>query len=113
IGTQMITKGLDLPLVTLVGVISADTALGLPDYRANENTFQLLMQVAGRSGRGLAGGRVIFQTYQPEHYAILAAAEHDYLRFYNEEIQPRRTLNFPPYIRLARMPFRDKVEGKA
>ena len=78
IGTQMIAKGLDIPLVTLVGVVSADVALHLPDFRAGERTFQLLEQVAGRAGRGPKGGRVIIQTYTPDHYAIEAAAEHDY-----------------------------------
>src|SRR5690606_16409115 len=87
IGTQMIAKGLDLPLVTLVGVISADVSLGLPDFGTGERTFQLLAQVAGRAGRGLLGGRVIVQTYQPEHYAIQAAAEHDYVSFYLDEVR--------------------------
>ena len=82
IGTQMIAKGLDLPLVTLVGVISADTALYLPDYGAAERTFQLLTQVAGRAGRSLRGGQVIVQTYNPDHYAIQAASRHDYATFY-------------------------------
>ena len=82
VGTQMIAKGLDLPLVTLVGVISADTALYLPDYRAAERTFQLLTQVAGRAGRSQRGGQVIVQTYNPDHYAIQAAARHDYAGFY-------------------------------
>lgn len=109
VGTQMITKGLDLPLVTLVGIISADTALGLPDYRANENTFQLLTQVAGRAGRSLLGGRVILQTYQPTHYAIQAAAEHDYAAFYAREILYRRELRYPPFSRLARLLFSDFV----
>src|SRR5204862_4926554 len=78
IGTQMIAKGLDIPRVTLVGVILADTALGLPDYRSGERTFQLLTQVAGRAGRGWLGGRVVLQTYQPDNYAIRDAAQHDY-----------------------------------
>jgi len=101
IGTQMIAKGLDLPLVTLVGVVSADVALNLPDFRAGERTFQLLLQVAGRAGRGKLGGRVIIQTYSPEHYAIQAAASHDYLSFYNQEINYRRQLHNPPFTQLA------------
>jgi primosomal protein N' (replication factor Y) len=101
IGTQMIAKGLDLPLVTLVGVVSADTALNLPDFRAGERTFQLLSQVAGRAGRGTRGGKVIIQTYNPEHYAIQAAAKHDYATFYKQEIDYRRQLHNPPFTRLA------------
>jgi primosomal protein N' (replication factor Y) len=101
IGTQMIAKGLDLPLVTLVGVVSADTALNLPDFRAGERTFQLLSQVAGRAGRGTLGGRVIIQTYTPEHYAIQAASRHDYASFYDKEIDYRRQLHNPPFARLA------------
>ncbi len=101
IGTQMIAKGLDLPLVTLVGVISADTALNLPDFRAGEKTFQLLSQVAGRAARSVLGGRVIVQTYSPEHYAIQAAAGQDYTSFYNREIEYRRQLHNPPFSRLA------------
>ncbi len=101
IGTQMIAKGLDLPLVTLVGVVSADTALNLPDFRAGERSFQLLSQVAGRAGRGTLGGRVIIQTYSPEHYAVQAAAEHDYTAFYSKEIEYRRQLRNPPFSRLA------------
>ncbi|MDJ0755598.1 MAG: primosomal protein N' [Ardenticatenaceae bacterium] len=105
IGTQMIAKGLDLPLVTLVGVISADVALGLPDYNTGERTFQLMTQVAGRAGRGLLGGRVVFQTYQPEHYAIQAAAEHDYTMFYLDEIRFRTQHGLPPFRRLAKLLF--------
>jgi len=101
IGTQMIAKGLDLPLVTLVGVVSADTSLNLPDFRAGERTFQLLSQVAGRAGRGILGGQVIIQTYSPEHYAIQAAAKHDYSSFYDKEITYRRQLHNPPFTRLA------------
>jgi primosomal protein N' (replication factor Y) len=110
VGTQMITKGLDLPLVTLVGIISGDTALGLPDYRAGETTFQLLTQVAGRAGRSPLGGRAILQTYQPDHYAIQAAAEHDYAAFYRRELMYRRELRMPPFTRLARLLFRDPLE---
>lgn len=107
IGTQMIAKGLDLPLVTLVGVVSADTSLHLPDVRSAERTFQLLAQVAGRAGRGLLGGRVILQTYSPDHYAIQAAAHHDYATFAAKELTFRREQNYPPYSRLARLLFRD------
>ena len=105
IGTQMIAKGLDLPLVTLVGVISADTGLNLPDFRAGERTFQLLSQVAGRAGRGSLGGRVIIQTYSPEHYAIQAAAKHDYTLFYDNEIAYRRQLHNPPFSQLASLVY--------
>ncbi len=103
IGTQMIAKGLDLPLVTLVGVVSADTGLNLPDFRAGERSFQLLSQVAGRAGRGSLRGRVIIQTYCPEHYAIQAAVEHDYASFYNQEIAYRRQLHNPPFSQLVRL----------
>ncbi|MFQ6121745.1 MAG: primosomal protein N' [Dehalococcoidales bacterium] len=101
IGTQMIAKGLDLPSVTLVGVVSADTSLNLPDFRAGERTFQLLSQVAGRAGRGSQRGRVIIQTFSPEHYAVQAAAKHDYPFFYEREIAYRRQLHNPPFSRLA------------
>ncbi len=113
IGTQMIAKGLDLPFVTLVGVISADVALGLPDYRAEERTFQLLAQVAGRAGRGLLGGRVIVQTYQPENYAIQAAAEHDYAGFFVDEIRFRSQQRLPPYRRMATLVVVDPVNDRA
>ena len=101
IGTQMVAKGLDLPRVTLVGVVSADTSLNLPDFRAGERAFQLLSQVAGRAGRGPLGGHVIIQTFSPDYYAIQAAASHDYLAFYEKEIDYRRQLNNPPFCRLA------------
>lgn len=101
IGTQIITKGLDLPGVTLVGVVNADTGLNLPDFRAGERTYQLLSQVAGRSGRGSPGGLAIIQTYCPEHYAIQAAARHDYDLLYGKEITYRRSLNNPPFKKLA------------
>jgi primosomal protein N' (replication factor Y) len=100
VGTQMIAKGLDFPRVTLVGVISADTALNLPDFRSAERTFQLLTQVAGRAGRGSLPGRVIIQTYTPDHYAIQAAKTHDYLGFFRHEIEMRRQLRLPPFVRL-------------
>ncbi len=103
IGTQMIAKGLDLPLVTLVGVVSADTVLHLPDFRAGERTFQLLTQVLGRAGRGIRGGRAIIQTYNPRNYAIAAAAKHDYAAFYRRELDYRRRYENPPFSRLARL----------
>jgi primosomal protein N' (replication factor Y) len=113
VGTQMITKGLDLPMITLVGIVSADTGLGLPDYRANETTFQLLTQVAGRAGRSILGGQVILQTYHPDHYAIQAAAQHDYEAFYAQEIQYRRQMRWMPFSRLARILFRHPIPAKA
>ncbi len=105
IGTQMVAKGHDIPSVTLVGVVSADTSLNLPDFRAGERTFQLLSQVAGRAGRGPSGGRVIIQTFSPENYAIQAAAAHDYASFYEREIAYRREFHNPPFNRLARLTF--------
>jgi primosomal protein N' (replication factor Y) len=105
IGTQMVAKGLDIPLVTLVGVISADVALHLPDFRSGERTFQLLEQVSGRAGRGPRGGRVVIQTYTPEHHAIEAAARHDYGTMYEREIDSRRRLGYPPFGRLVRLTF--------
>ena len=113
VGTQMIAKGLDLPLVTLVGVISADVSLGLPDYQTGERAFQVLAQVAGRAGRGLLGGRVIIQTYQPDHYAIQAAAEHDYISFYLEEIRFRTQHGLPPFRRLIRLLIIDPIHDRA
>jgi len=101
VGTQMVTKGLDLPLVTLVGVISADTSLYHPDFRASERTFQMLMQVAGRAGRSPLGGRVIIQTYRDDLPIIQAAARHDYTTFYNLELAFRREQQYPPFKRLA------------
>ncbi len=103
IGTQMVAKGHDIPSVTLVGVVSADTSLNLPDFRAGERTFQLLSQVAGRAGRGPAGGRVIVQTFSPENYSIQAAAKHDYASFYKREIAYRREFHNPPFTHLARL----------
>lgn len=113
IGTQMIAKGLDLPLVTLVGVVSADVGLNLPDFRAGERTFQVLAQVAGRAGRGILGGRVILQTYQPEHPAIVAASQHDYSAFAERELSARRDLGYPPFRRLTRVIFTDANPAKA
>jgi len=105
VGTQMIAKGLDLPLVTLVGVISADTALHLPDFRSAERTFQLLTQVAGRAGRSPLGGKAIIQTYSPEHYAIRAASRHDYGEFYRQEIALRREQRLPPFANLVKLVY--------
>jgi primosomal protein N' (replication factor Y) (superfamily II helicase) len=105
IGTQIIAKGLDIPAVTLVGVVNADSALNLPDFRAVERTFQLLTQVAGRAGRGAYGGRVVVQTYTPDNYAIHAAAGHDYITFYEREIEYRKLLHNPPFNQLARLLF--------
>ncbi len=113
VGTQMIAKGLDIPLVTLVGIISGDTALGLPDFRVSERTFQLLTQVAGRAGRGLLGGRAILQTYQPDHYAIAAAAKHDYHAFYEQEIVYREMTRYPPFAQLARVLVRHHNQAEA
>jgi primosomal protein N' (replication factor Y) len=110
IGTQMVAKGLDMPEVTLAGVISADMGLNFPDFRAGERTFQLLCQVAGRAGRGAKPGRVIIQTYSPENYAIRAAAGHDYRGFYQREIAYRRRYRYPPFTRLVRLVYVHKNE---
>ena len=110
IGTQMVAKGLDFPNVTLVGVIAADTALNLPDFRASEQTFSLLTQVAGRSGRAEVPGEVIIQTYMPEHYCITAAQKHDYIGFYEQEVAARSALRYPPFSHVARLLLRGKDE---
>jgi primosomal protein N' (replication factor Y) len=102
----MIAKGLDFPEVTLVGVVSADVTLNIPDFRASERTFNLLTQVAGRAGRGEDGGEVIVQTYAPSHYAVLAAAKHDYDKFYEEEIKSRKELLYPPFVNLIKVTVR-------
>lgn len=113
VGTQMIAKGLDLPLVTLVGVVLADAGLNFPDYRASERSFQLLTQVAGRAGRSPLGGRAILQTFQPGHYVIQAAARHDFDGFYEQELAYRRQLRYPPFYRLARLEFRHRQREEA
>jgi primosomal protein N' (replication factor Y) len=100
LGTQLVAKGFDFPRVTLVGVIDADTALALPDFRAAERTFQLITQVAGRSGRGVLPGEVIIQTHHPEHYALCAAKEHDFIKFYGQELEFRRQAVYPPFCSL-------------
>ncbi|WP_313885423.1 primosomal protein N' [Desulfallas sp. Bu1-1] len=103
VGTQMIAKGLDLPGVTLVGVVNADITLHMPDFRAGERTFQLLAQVAGRTGRGDRPGEVLIQTYTPEHYAVRAAAGHDYYAFYRHEIALRKSTGYPPFSKMVRL----------
>lgn len=110
LGTQMIAKGLDFPNVTLVGVVSADSALNLPDFRAAERTFQLVTQVAGRTGRSERGGRVIVQTFDPDHPAIQAAVRHDYGRFAREELPAREAGGYPPYGGMARVIARGASE---
>lgn len=100
IGTQMISKGLDFPNVTLVGIIAADTTLNIPDFKASERTFQLLTQVGGRAGRGEYEGRVILQTYEPDHYSILTAQYHDYISFYEKEISIRKAFDYPPFTNI-------------
>jgi len=111
VGTQMIAKGHDIHGVTLVGVVGADFALGFPDFRAAERTFQLLTQVAGRAGRGDSPGEVILQTYSPEHYAIQYAAKHDYAAFFEKELQFRRWMHYPPFTAIANVLIRsDKLE---
>lgn len=106
VGTQMIAKGHDIHGVTLVGVVGADTALGLPDFRAAERTFQLLTQVAGRAGRGEVPGKVILQTYFPDHYAVRYAAQHDFAGFYEKELRFRSWMHYPPYSSLANVMIR-------
>lgn len=113
IGTQMVAKGHDLPGVTLVGVISADLSLGIPDFRAGERTFQLVTQVAGRAGRGEEPGTVIVQTYNPEHPSIRFAVEQDSKGFLNEELQLREELNYPPFSRLVNLRFQGSIESEA
>ena len=113
LGTQMIAKGLDFPKVTLVGVINADMSLCVPDFRSSERTFQLLSQVSGRAGRGKYPGEVIIQTFNPDHYSIRYAKNHDYLNFYKEEMAIRKQLNYSPYyfITLVRISCKDYEEG--
>jgi primosomal protein N' (replication factor Y) len=103
LGTQIIAKGLDFPNVRLVGVVNADTALHFPDFRASERTFQLVTQVAGRTGRGPRGGQVLVQTFTPEHPAIQAAIRHDYETFACQELQVRQTFGYPPFSHLVRV----------
>jgi primosomal protein N' (replication factor Y) len=112
VGTQMLAKGLDFPGVSLVGIISADTSLNLPDFRSGERTFQLLCQVEGRAGRGIYKGRAVVQTFNPGYYAIKYAAQHDYEGFYASEIRYRREFGYPPFNRMARLVFSHSSESK-
>jgi len=113
VGTQMIAKGHDVPGVTLVGVVSADIGLGLPDFRAAERTFQLLTQAAGRAGRGEIPGEVLIQTLSPDHYAIRCAAAQDYPRFYEQELRFRRLMRYPPFTALAKILIRSRKQDEA
>jgi primosomal protein N' (replication factor Y) len=108
VGTQMVAKGHDFPGITLVGVICADLTLNFPDFRAGERTFQLLAQVAGRAGRGEQPGRVILQTYNPDHFSILAAKDQDFKAFFNQEIGFRKALGYPPFSRMIAV----RISGK-
>lgn len=113
VGTQMVAKGHDFHGVTLVGVVSADAQLGFPDFRAAEKTFQLLTQVAGRAGRGVLPGRVVVDSYHPEHYAIQLAAQQDYGAFFEKELYFRRLMRYPPFVALASLLVRDTKLEKA
>ena len=113
IGTQLIAKGLDIPRVTLVGVVLADIGLSYPDFRSGERTFQLTMQVAGRAGRGEWAGKVIIQTYQPKHYAIQAAVNNDYRSFYQQEMAYRQRYRYPPFSQMARLLYSSPSEARA
>ncbi|HQD18077.1 MAG TPA: primosomal protein N' [Bacillota bacterium] len=110
VGTQMVAKGLDYPNVSLVGVVSADTSLNIPDFRSAERTFQLILQVAGRAGRSPRGGEVVVQTYCPDHYSIVAAAAGDYQTFYRQELEIRRETGYPPFSRVISLLFQSVSE---
>jgi primosomal protein N' (replication factor Y) len=110
LGTQMITKGHHFPNVTLVGIVLADTGLGLPDFRAGERTFQLIAQVTGRAGRGEKPGRVIIQTFQPDHYSIEMARNHDYAGMYARELELRKSLEYPPFSRIVNVKIESAEE---
>jgi primosomal protein N' (replication factor Y) len=111
LGTQMVAKGLDFPGVTLVGVISADTGIHLPDFRAGERTFQLLTQVSGRAGRGERPGEVVVQTYVPQHASVQAARTHDFASFAHAELEARRSAGYPPFGRMALLLLRGRSEA--
>ncbi len=108
VGTQMVAKGHDFPGITLVGIICADLSLSFPDFRAGETTFQVLAQVAGRAGRGASPGRVILQTYNPGHFAIVSARNQDFMEFYNQEVRFRKAIGYPPFSRMLQI----KISGK-
>lgn len=110
IGTQMIAKGLDFENVTFVGVINADLSLNIPDFRANERTFQLLEQVSGRSGRGKKQGTVMIQTYNPDHFVLQCVKNHDYQSFYQKEMEMRKLAKYPPYCYLISILVQGKKE---
>jgi primosomal protein N' (replication factor Y) len=105
IGTQMVAKGLDFPNVTLVGVVSADTMLNIDDFRSSERSFDLLEQVSGRAGRANKTGRAIIQTYSPEHNAVVFASQHNYLKFYQNEIAMRKAMWYPPFCEMVSVLF--------
>ena len=113
VGTQMLAKGHDFPAVTLVGVVLAESGLQIPDFRASERTFQLLTQVAGRAGRGHKPGRVLVQTYMPDHPAIQAALRHDHSGFIQTELLARQRFGYPPYVHLALLETRHVEESRA
>ncbi|HIX83923.1 MAG TPA: primosomal protein N' [Candidatus Megamonas gallistercoris] len=113
LGTQMVAKGHDIPNVTGVGIISADSSLNLPDFRASERTFALITQTAGRAGRGHEQGHVVLQTYNPEHYAVQCGIKQDYLGFYQEEVKLRRMLYYPPFCHLIKLTFQNEIEALA
>jgi primosomal protein N' (replication factor Y) len=112
LGTQMVAKGLDFARVTLVGVISADTQMLLPDFRSSERTFQLLTQVAGRAGRSTLRGEVIIQTHQPHHYTLQHVVDHDFATFYRQELEARKELDYPPFSRIALIEMKGKNEER-
>ena len=112
IGTQMVVKGHHFPNVTLVGVIAADSSLNIDDYRANERTFQILTQVAGRAGRGTLPGNVIIQTYNPQDFSIQSAQKQNYINFYETEITLRKQLKYPPFCDIILIKFEGKDENK-
>ena len=109
----MIAKGLDFPNVTLVGIIAADTSLNLPDFKSSERTFQLLTQVGGRTGRGELDGTVVLQTYEPEHYSIEMAKDHNFRGFYEKEIGLRKAFGYPPFTNIINLVFSSKDEQQA
>jgi primosomal protein N' (replication factor Y) (superfamily II helicase) len=113
IGTQMLAKGLDLPMVTLVGIVLADVGLNLPDPFSGERVFQTLTQVAGRAGRSERGGRVVLQTFDPENQVIQSASKHDVNGFYKYELEQRKRLGFPPFSRLVRLEYRNTDQASA